>query len=477
MAHVTEPAIAESSTTGGAGPWALAGPLTRHAAFSSKLSVGGTFWGDIEAVNASGTPTGDWVEGLCTYSAADEVTLTTPYRGSGGDSTAVDFGVQTVRIRLIADARQIAHPYTASADSFTGTGFVEVVDGPNFYQVHARQKPVATPTFSPVAGDYSSTQSVTISCATTGAAIRYTTDGSTPDGSSTLYSGAISVSVTTTVKAIGILSGYANSAVGSAAYTFTDVDAAAWAAAVTSAGGTYSAGTLAALSVLIAGLKTDSIWTKVNTVFNPLCGNQLTAALIQLKSGTWAAATNNNFVSGDYTEATGLTPNGSSKYLNTGFQASSLTANSTHIAVYNRSSSASAVRNTLGADDGAGNRFLSFLPETDHNIYDDQYNNVNGRLGGLAAATPYGFLIGSRTASNAHAVYRNGSSLGTNATSGGSLPAQNVYVCAHNNNGAAANFGSHPIALYSFGAGLTSTEAGNYNTRVQTFQTSLGRNV
>lgn len=78
---------------------------------------------------------------------------------------------------------------------------------------------VATPTFSPVAGSYGSTQSVTISTTTTGDTIRYTTDGSTPDGTSTVYSGAISVASTQTVKAIGIKSGYSNSAVGSAAYT------------------------------------------------------------------------------------------------------------------------------------------------------------------------------------------------------------------------------------------------------------------
>lgn len=81
--------------------------------------------------------------------------------------------------------------------------------------------PVATPTFSPAEGTYSSTQSVTISCATTGATIYYTTDGSTPTTSSTEYSSAISVSTTTTIKAIATKSGMTNSAVASATYTIT----------------------------------------------------------------------------------------------------------------------------------------------------------------------------------------------------------------------------------------------------------------
>lgn len=61
-----------------------------------------------------------------------------------------------------------------------------------------------TPTDSPGGGSYSSTQSVTLSDPTS-ALILYTIDGSTPacPGTGTLYTGAISVAVTTTIKAIG----------------------------------------------------------------------------------------------------------------------------------------------------------------------------------------------------------------------------------------------------------------------------------
>ncbi|WP_461080061.1 chitobiase/beta-hexosaminidase C-terminal domain-containing protein [Spirosoma flavus] len=81
---------------------------------------------------------------------------------------------------------------------------------------------VATPQFSPDPL-YSSTSSitVTITSATSGAEIRYTTDGSTPTGSSTLYSAPFSLSTSTTVKAIGIKSGLTNSAVGMANYTIS----------------------------------------------------------------------------------------------------------------------------------------------------------------------------------------------------------------------------------------------------------------
>lgn len=78
---------------------------------------------------------------------------------------------------------------------------------------------LAAPTFSPVAGSYSTAQTVTIADATAGASIYYTTNGGTPGTSTTLYRGPITVSATETLQAIAVDSGYTNSAVASAGYT------------------------------------------------------------------------------------------------------------------------------------------------------------------------------------------------------------------------------------------------------------------
>ncbi|MBR1387331.1 MAG: M6 family metalloprotease domain-containing protein [Alloprevotella sp.] len=61
---------------------------------------------------------------------------------------------------------------------------------------------VATPTFSPGAGLFKTPQNVTLSCATDGATIYYTLDGSEPTTSSTKYTTAISVTESTTIKAV-----------------------------------------------------------------------------------------------------------------------------------------------------------------------------------------------------------------------------------------------------------------------------------
>ena len=81
---------------------------------------------------------------------------------------------------------------------------------------------VATPTFSPVGNTYSSAQTVTISCDTSGATVRYTIDGSEPTSASTVYSVPIAVnSGTVTVKAKAFKSGMTDSDTATATYTIT----------------------------------------------------------------------------------------------------------------------------------------------------------------------------------------------------------------------------------------------------------------
>jgi trimeric autotransporter adhesin len=79
----------------------------------------------------------------------------------------------------------------------------------------------ATPTFSPAGGTYTADQSVTISTATSGADIYYTTDGSVPAASSTKYAGAITVGGNGTLEvilAIAVKPGLSDSGVAAGSY-------------------------------------------------------------------------------------------------------------------------------------------------------------------------------------------------------------------------------------------------------------------
>ncbi|MGB6192646.1 MAG: chitobiase/beta-hexosaminidase C-terminal domain-containing protein, partial [Terracidiphilus sp.] len=77
----------------------------------------------------------------------------------------------------------------------------------------------ATPVFSPAAGTYTTTQSVTISDTTAGATIYYTTDGTTPATSSTQYTGPIVVAATETIQAMATAPNNIQSAIDRATYT------------------------------------------------------------------------------------------------------------------------------------------------------------------------------------------------------------------------------------------------------------------
>ena len=92
---------------------------------------------------------------------------------------------------------------TNGADSFTPAG-TEIV---------------AQPEISLAPGRYSPPQTVTLTTSTTGASIYYTLDGATPNKNSTLYTGAIVLENSCTLKAIAMKDGMANSIISSANYT------------------------------------------------------------------------------------------------------------------------------------------------------------------------------------------------------------------------------------------------------------------
>ena len=81
----------------------------------------------------------------------------------------------------------------------------------------ARVQPV---TFSPNGGTFGSAKLVTLSSATVGTEIMYTTDGTVPNVGSNLYSTPISVSSTQTIRAIAIKSGMRTSAVATVSFIF-----------------------------------------------------------------------------------------------------------------------------------------------------------------------------------------------------------------------------------------------------------------
>ncbi|NLJ19843.1 MAG: hypothetical protein GX429_01790 [Bacteroidales bacterium] len=172
-------------------------------AFSTENFV----WGNNS--NTSDVPTSLTAASVAMTTSATETDNAYFANGSTAQSSVTVSGTKSELLALFTDASKY---YKNDAGALTIPTYT--------ITVNSSSNPVAaTPEFSPAAGTYTSAQSVTISCATSGASIYYTTDGSDPDNTKTQYTGAISVTSTTTIKARAYASGYDPSAIASATYT------------------------------------------------------------------------------------------------------------------------------------------------------------------------------------------------------------------------------------------------------------------
>lgn len=86
-------------------------------------------------------------------------------------------------------------------------------------QVRETSSAAGAPTATPAAGAVSSGTTVTLASTTAGAKIFYTTDGTAPDMSSSIYTGPITITAAVTIKAIAVAEGSDPSTTLTAAYT------------------------------------------------------------------------------------------------------------------------------------------------------------------------------------------------------------------------------------------------------------------
>jgi hypothetical protein len=181
----TAPVVANGKVyVGSQGKVSAFGPLAATPVFSPKA---GTY------TTAQSVTITDVTAGAAIYYTSDGTTPTTASNLYGGPVTVSS--TQTLKAMAVA------------------SGYGNSAVGSAAYTIVA-----ATPVFSPKGGTYTTAQSVTITDVTAGAAIYYTSDGTTPTTASNLYGGPVTVSSTQTLKAMAVASGYGNSAVGSAAY-------------------------------------------------------------------------------------------------------------------------------------------------------------------------------------------------------------------------------------------------------------------
>lgn len=110
-----------------------------------------------------------------------------------------------------------------TGENFTVTGIIGSFNKVQFMPITIEggtvMETVATPVFEPASGELEANAEITITCATEGAAIYYTVDGTTPTADSDEYLAPIVFTKAMTVKAIAVKDGMLDSEIAEAVYT------------------------------------------------------------------------------------------------------------------------------------------------------------------------------------------------------------------------------------------------------------------
>ena len=271
---------------------------------------------------------------------------------------------------------------------------------------------------------------------------------------------------------------YSNGQVGWYSGIYVDPDAQAFITAANITDTTQKS----AINTLVTDLKTANIWTKMKALY-PFVGGNASSHRFNLKDPRDLDAAFRLQFNGGWTHSSnGALPNGTTGYANTFLSPNSrLNLTSNHFSYYSRSNVAAAQQIEMGvADNLAETPLIAFSIRFTGDIY--RYFNPDYNVTNISTSNTdsRGFYVGSRTANNSHKTFKNGTQQGVNTTTitQSTLPSSNLYIGVYNfAPGAPAAYSSKEAAFASIGDGLTDTEAAAFYNAVQTYQTTLSRNV
>jgi hypothetical protein len=238
-----------------------------------------------------------------------------------------------------------------------------------------------------------------------------------------------------------------------------------------------------AINTLVIALKGYSIWTKFKAIY-PIVGGTASSHKYNLKDPRdLDAAFRLTFTTGWTHSANGMLPNGTSAFADTFFTPSSnLSVNNTSMSIYvNNNIAPILAAPTFGCYFDGTKTFYTTLKQS--NTFYSFIGSENGSAtfgNSFSNTDSSGFYITSRTSSTVLKSYKNNLLKNTTILANtGTLPAlKYTYGAFRNSAGiAATTYNNYAHAFMSLGDGLTDTEAANFYTAVQAYQTTLSRQV
>jgi hypothetical protein len=229
----------------------------------------------------------------------------------------------------------------------------------------------------------------------------------------------------------------------------------------------------AAITQLVADLKSYSLWSSMVALY-PIVGGTATTHKYNLKNPVDSdAAFRLSFIGGWTHAATGATPNGTNGYADTHCVLSAnTTQNSQALGYYSRT-------NILNESIDMGCRDATYFSYVLFRwYYPVSIGSINGNTD-IAIHEIYDtacFLINSRTGA-ANFISQMDTTQTTITQTSTGISTKSMYIGAFNNNGIAVAFTPRETAFNFISTGLNSTQLTNMYTIVQAFQTALGREV
>lgn len=232
------------------------------------------------------------------------------------------------------------------------------------------------------------------------------------------------------------------------------------------------------LNTFVNTLKSDGIWTKLYALYPFVGTTEETNKYNLINTGSYLLGFNGSWTYND----NGVSANGTNTYANTSFNPSSSISDyitNSSLSVYVRTNTTSSGYD-MGCESNipvVGDRRTYFISKGGGNKA--QYDIGTNQLISVADVTGSGFWTAtvSGSSTNNQRIFRNGTSIANQTNNITQCADQAIYIAANNFRGTANAFTSESYSLASIGKGLTDSEAATYNTAVQTFQTSLNRQV
>ena len=247
-----------------------------------------------------------------------------------------------------------------------------------------------------------------------------------------------------------------------------DPDAQAFFDRVTAAGGTLTTTEKNATNQLVLDMKSASMWSAMKAIY-PMVGASAAACAQNLKSSSFTGT----FSSGWTFASTGAKPNGSSAYMGTGLNVNTLSTSGVSLGYYSRTNTLINPGHYIDASLTTTERFgIALYTGTFYT-----YLSNNATFGNAVQSNSLGFYQGYRNNTSNLQAYKNNTKIISDFSSSISALINKNFDVARGGVSPGFDYAIEECAFAYIGLNLTDTQASDFYTAVQAFQTTLSRNV